>query len=95
MRESRNRLRLDMSGNQGWDPVTLPHRGWFLRHLRPPKEEPVDRITIVSDEIVGEITPNIYGHFTEHIGDVICDGIWVGRDSKVPNIGGVEELARS
>lgn len=36
----------------------------------------------------GTIAPEIYGHFTEHIGGVIYDGIWVGRDSSVPNING-------
>jgi alpha-N-arabinofuranosidase len=27
------------------------------------------------------ISPHIYGHFIEHLGGVIYDGIWVGRDS--------------
>jgi len=48
----------------------------------------MDRITIIVDERIAAINPNIYGHFTEHIGGVIYDGIWVGRDSKVPNIDG-------
>ncbi len=36
----------------------------------------------------GTIAPEIYGHFSEHIGGVIYDGIWVGKDSKIPNIRG-------
>jgi len=36
----------------------------------------------------GTIAPEIYGHFTEHIGGVIYDGIWVDKDSKIPNIKG-------
>ncbi len=36
-----------------------------------------------------EIKRNLYGHFIEHLGGVIYDGIWVGRDSKIPNIGGM------
>lgn len=36
----------------------------------------------------GIIAPEIYGHFTEHIGGVIYDGIWVGKDSKISNIKG-------
>ena len=36
----------------------------------------------------GTIAPEIYGHFTEHIGGVIYDGIWVGRNSEIPNIKG-------
>ena len=36
----------------------------------------------------GTINPNIYGHFSEHIGGVFYDGLWVGEDSSVPNIRG-------
>ena len=35
------------------------------------------------------INPHIYGHFIEHLGGVIYDGIWVGRDSKIPNVVGI------
>ena len=37
------------------------------------------------------ISPHIYGHFIEHLGGVIYDGIWVGRDSKIPNIDGIRK----
>src|SRR5258708_9114479 len=47
------------------------------------------RIEILLGEMQGTISPNIYGHFTEHLGGVIYDGIWVGRNSKVPNIDGL------
>jgi alpha-L-arabinofuranosidase len=43
------------------------------------------------DETLGTISPNIYGHFLEHIGGVIYDGVWVGEDSKVPNINGIRK----
>ena len=36
-----------------------------------------------------EISPLIYGHFAEHIGGVIYDGIWVGKNSPLKNINGV------
>ena len=35
------------------------------------------------------ISPHIYGHFIEHLGAVIYDGIWVGRNSKIPNLDGI------
>src|SRR5690349_6882193 len=35
-----------------------------------------------------EISPHIYGHFIEHLGGVIYDGIWVGKNSKIRNIEG-------
>jgi len=31
----------------------------------------------------------VYGHFTEHLGGVIYDGVWVGESSRVPNQGGI------
>lgn len=49
------------------------------------------RIEILLDEPLGVITPDIYGHFTENLGGVIYDGIWVGENSKVPNVGGIRK----
>lgn len=36
----------------------------------------------------GKINKNIYGHFSEHLGRCIYEGIWVGKDSQIPNIKG-------
>jgi alpha-N-arabinofuranosidase len=46
-------------------------------------------IQIFLDESRGTIAPEIYGHFTEHIGGVIYDGVWVGENSKIPNKFGI------
>jgi len=46
-------------------------------------------IEVLLDEPLGTISPTIYGHFIEHLGGVIYDGVWVGEGSKVPNTGGV------
>ncbi|MBI1764586.1 MAG: alpha-L-arabinofuranosidase [Acidobacteria bacterium] len=48
-------------------------------------------IEVLLDEPIGRIAPEIYGHFVEHLGGVVYDGIWVGEDSKVPNIGGLRK----
>jgi len=42
-------------------------------------------IEILIDEPIATIAPEIYGHFTEHLGSVIYDGIYVGEGSKIPN----------
>jgi alpha-N-arabinofuranosidase len=42
-------------------------------------------IEVLIDEPIATISPEIYGHFTEHLGTVIYDGIYVGEDSKIPN----------
>ncbi len=47
------------------------------------------RIEVLMDEPKGRISPNIYGQFTEHIGGVIYDGVWVGEKSKIPNRYGI------
>jgi alpha-N-arabinofuranosidase len=57
------------------------------------------RIVVLPNEPKGRIAPEIYGHFVEHLGGVVYDGIWVGEQSRVPNVGGirkqlVEALAR-
>ncbi len=49
------------------------------------------RIELLPEELVGVISPDIYGHFTEHLGGCIYDGIWVGENSRVPNIGGIRK----
>ena len=48
----------------------------------------MNTVEIVANETIGTINPSIYGHFTEHIGGVIYDGIWVGNDSPVENVRG-------
>ena len=46
-------------------------------------------IDLLPGEPIGRIAPEIYGHFIEHLGGVIYDGVWVGEKSKIPNQGGV------
>ena len=47
------------------------------------------RIEVLLQEPIGTIAPEIYGHFVEHLGGVVYDGIWVGEDSRIPNVGGI------
>jgi len=47
------------------------------------------RIEILLEEPIGRIAPEIYGHFVEHLGGVVYDGVWVGEKSKIPNTGGL------
>ena len=48
-------------------------------------------VEIFLDDPKAIISPSVYGHFTEHIGGVIYDGVWVGERSKIPNIGGIRK----
>jgi alpha-N-arabinofuranosidase len=45
--------------------------------------------TIQGDEEGGEISRHLYGHFAEHLGRCIYDGMWVGEDSPIPNTRGI------
>ena len=47
------------------------------------------RVEIFLADTEATIDPNIYGQFTEHIGGVIYDGVWVGEQSKIPNQYGI------
>ena len=39
----------------------------------------------------GHINPELQGHFSEHLGRCIYEGIYVGEDSKIPNVNGMRK----
>ncbi|MBN1952316.1 MAG: alpha-N-arabinofuranosidase [Bacteroidales bacterium] len=47
-----------------------------------------NEIVLKTKEAKDTINKNIYGHFAEHLGRCIYDGIWVGEDSPIPNTKG-------
>jgi Alpha-L-arabinofuranosidase len=47
------------------------------------------RLVIHADQGTNVINKNIYGHFAEHLGRCIYEGIWVGPDSPIPNTRGI------
>ena len=47
------------------------------------------RLVIHADQGKETINRNIYGHFSEHLGRCIYEGIWVGEDSPIPNTRGI------
>ena len=46
-------------------------------------------IEIIPSEPIATISPELYGHFIEHLGGVIYDGVWVGENSRIPNTNGI------
>ncbi len=46
-------------------------------------------LIIYADSGTTVISRNIYGHFSEHLGRCIYEGIWVGEDSPIPNTRGM------
>src|SRR5256885_7630190 len=67
--------------------------GWALgRHVPALRAQTTaSKLEILVGEPIGTIAPELYGHFVEHLGGVVYDGVWVGEDSKIPNIGGVRK----
>ncbi|NAP01526.1 alpha-N-arabinofuranosidase, partial [Halomonas sp. MG34] len=49
----------------------------------------MNNIIINTDVGEGTINKNIYGHFAEHLGRCIYEGIWVGEDSSISNTKGI------
>ena len=47
------------------------------------------KVIIHADQDGGKIPRHLYGHFAEHLGRCIYDGIWVGEDSPIPNTRGI------
>lgn len=39
----------------------------------------------------GHINPEVYGHFSEHLGRCIYEGLYVGEDSDIPNVNGMRK----
>ena len=47
------------------------------------------RIVLDPTQTTAFIRPELYGHFAEHLGACIDDGIWVGENSPIANFGGI------
>ncbi len=46
-------------------------------------------LAIRLDQPQAVINRNIYGHFAEHLGRLVYEGLWVGEDSPIPNTRGL------
>ena len=54
-----------------------------------PAPAAVDPLTIEADKPGPVINRDIFGQFAEHLGQGIYDGVWVGKDSPIPNVRGI------
>lgn len=50
---------------------------------------PAATVTLRVDSPGVKVNRNIYGHFAEHLGRCIYEGIWVGENSSIPNTRGI------
>ncbi|UIJ46655.1 alpha-N-arabinofuranosidase [Sphingomonas cannabina] len=49
----------------------------------------VTTVTVQADRPGPRIDRNIFGQFAEHLGTGIYGGVWVGKDSPIPNVRGI------
>ena len=47
------------------------------------------KLVINENKELSTIEPEIYGHFSEHLGRCIYEGIYVGENSDIPNVNGM------
>ena len=51
------------------------------------------KILIRMDSEIGVVKPEFHGHFAEHLGSCVYGGLWVGKNSHIPNINGYRKQA--
>ncbi|MBE6062986.1 MAG: alpha-N-arabinofuranosidase [Clostridium butyricum] len=51
----------------------------------------MSKLVINTHNKKGKINKEIYGHFSEHLGRCIYQGIYVGEDSNIPNVNGMRK----
>jgi len=54
-----------------------------------PQKKGTTEITLLREDAKETISRHIYGHFSEHLGNCIYGGYWVGPDSPIPNTNGI------
>ncbi len=51
------------------------------------------RVVVHSDSEIATVKPEFHSQFAEHLGSCIYGGLWVGKNSKVPNVNGHRKAA--
>ena len=69
-------------------PLTILAVLTFGQAAQTPERLTAD-LTVRADQPKATINRNIYGHFAEHLGRLVYDGIWVGESSPIPNTRGM------
>src|SRR5688500_13116994 len=71
-------------------PVAYPMVAPMTQLARAQIIEPFKvELVIRADQPKGTIRRNIYGHFAEHLGRLVYEGILVGENSPIPNSRGI------
>jgi alpha-N-arabinofuranosidase len=46
------------------------------------------KVVVYADQEIGTVRPEFHSHFAEHLGSCVYGGIWVGKNSPIPNVNG-------
>lgn len=46
------------------------------------------KVMVHADREIGTVRPEFHSHFAEHLGSCVYGGIWVGKNSPIPNVNG-------
>jgi alpha-L-arabinofuranosidase len=51
------------------------------------------KFVVNAEAEIGLVRPEFHGHFAEHLGSCVYGGLWVGKNSKIPNVDGYRKAA--
>jgi alpha-L-arabinofuranosidase len=51
------------------------------------------KASVLADAPIGTVRPEFHSHFAEHLGSCVYGGLWVGKNSPIPNIEGYRKDA--
>ena len=57
--------------------------------IREKRRRIMSKLVINNENKKSTIAPEIYGHFSEHLGRCIYEGLYVGENSDIPNVNGM------
>jgi alpha-L-arabinofuranosidase len=77
------------SGWSRWAVAVLAALGCAVALAAPMRAADQIEVTVDVSKPGATIDRNIFGQFAEHLGTGIYEGVWVGRDSTVPNTRGI------
>jgi alpha-N-arabinofuranosidase len=69
--------------------MNVGHRAGGCKEKGKGANQEMAKLIINEEQKMGRIAPEIYGHFSEHLGRCIYGGIYVGEDSDIPNVNGM------
>ncbi|HEX6893981.1 MAG TPA: alpha-L-arabinofuranosidase C-terminal domain-containing protein, partial [Bryobacteraceae bacterium] len=64
----------------------------FPRHLLA-EASSSHRVVVRTDTEIGLVKPEFHSHFAEHLGSCVYGGLWVGKNSPIPNMEGYRKQA--